>query len=77
MVMLWAMHVKKRPKHGGFVLGRQKLWGERTEGHEKLVHSYFAENATFLSIVCIGVGRIVLPHSMDSLKATKRFHYNP
>ena len=29
-------------------------------------------------IACIRVGRIVLPHDMDNLKATKKgFHYNP
>jgi hypothetical protein len=48
MAMLWAMHAKKRPNHGGSVLGRQKLWRDRIEGHEKLMHSYFAKNATFL-----------------------------
>jgi hypothetical protein len=34
MAMLWAMRAKKRPKHGGFVLGRQKLWWGRIEAHE-------------------------------------------
>jgi hypothetical protein len=32
-----AMHAKKRPKHGGFILGRQKLWRERIEAHERAI----------------------------------------
>jgi hypothetical protein len=48
MTMLWAMRAKKRQKHGGSVLGRHKFWHDRIEAHMKLLmHSYFAENATF------------------------------
>ena len=47
MAMLWAMRARKRPKHGGSFLGRQKLWRERIEAHDKLMRSYFVENPTF------------------------------
>jgi hypothetical protein len=54
MAMVWAMCVKKRPKHGGSVLGRNKLWRERIEGHEKLMCRYFAENARAIFVVVFG-----------------------
>jgi hypothetical protein len=37
----------KRPKHGGSVMGRQRLWRERVEGHKKLMRNYFVENPTY------------------------------
>jgi hypothetical protein len=37
----------KRPKHGGSVIGRERLWRERLEGHAKLMRSYFIKNAIF------------------------------
>jgi hypothetical protein len=47
IAILLSLHANKRPKHGGSVFGRQKLWRERIEGHNKLMRSYFAENPTF------------------------------
>jgi hypothetical protein len=46
MLMILAMRAK-RPKHGGFMSGRRKLWRERIEGHNKLIRSYFADEAIF------------------------------
>ncbi|KAK1661081.1 hypothetical protein QYE76_049240 [Lolium multiflorum] len=45
--ILLAYRAVKRPKFGGSVFGRQKLWRERIEGHEKLMRSYFNENPIF------------------------------
>jgi hypothetical protein len=36
-----------RPKNGGSVMGRQRLWRERVEGHKKLMRNYFVENHTY------------------------------
>ena len=47
IAMLLAMHANKMPKHGGSVFGRQKLWREMIEGHNKLMRSYFVENPTY------------------------------
>ena len=33
--MLLAWRANKKPKIGGSVFGRQKLWRERIEGHNK------------------------------------------
>jgi hypothetical protein len=46
MLMILAMRAK-RLKHGGSVFGRRKLWRERTEGHNKLMCSYFADEPIF------------------------------
>ena len=43
VLMLLALHANKRPKHGGSVYGRQKLWKERIDGHDRLMRSYFLE----------------------------------
>jgi hypothetical protein len=45
--MLLACRAIKKPKIGGSVFGRQKLWRERIEGHEELMQSYFNENLTY------------------------------
>jgi hypothetical protein len=45
--LLLAYRAVKKPKFGGSVFGRQKLWRERIEGHEKLMRSYFNENPIF------------------------------
>jgi hypothetical protein len=39
-MILAIHHNNKRPKHGGSVLGREKLWRERIEGNNKLIHNY-------------------------------------
>ena len=45
--MLLAVRANKKPKIGGLVYGRQKLWREQIEGHNKLMRMYFNENLTF------------------------------
>jgi hypothetical protein len=45
--ILLACRATKKPKIGGSVFGRYKLWRERVEGHEKLMWSYFNENPTY------------------------------
>ncbi|XP_071683310.1 uncharacterized protein [Lolium perenne] len=45
--LLLAYRAVKKPKIGGSVFGRQKLWRERIEGHERLMRSYFNDNAIF------------------------------
>jgi hypothetical protein len=49
--ILLAYRAIKKPKIGGSVFGRCKLWRERwrerIEGHEKLMQSYFNENLTY------------------------------
>jgi hypothetical protein len=45
--ILLAYRAIKKPKIGGSVFSRPKLWRERIEGHEKLMRSYFNENPTY------------------------------
>uniref|UniRef100_A0A453CWJ5 Uncharacterized protein n=1 Tax=Aegilops tauschii subsp. strangulata TaxID=200361 RepID=A0A453CWJ5_AEGTS len=45
--MILAMHLNKKPKHGGSVVGRQKLWRDRIDAHNRLMRNYFAENTTY------------------------------
>jgi hypothetical protein len=45
--MLLVCRANKKPKIGGSVFGRQKLWRERIEGHNKLMRMYFNENSTY------------------------------
>jgi hypothetical protein len=45
MVLAWR--ATKKPKIGGSVFGRQKLWRERIEGHNKLMWMYFNDDARF------------------------------
>jgi hypothetical protein len=45
MVLAWR--ATKKPKIGGSVFGRQKLWRERIEGHNKLMRMYFNDDARF------------------------------
>ena len=47
VAMILAMHVNKKPKHGGSVFGRQKLWRDRIDAHNRLMRHYFAENPTY------------------------------
>jgi hypothetical protein len=48
IAMLLAWRANKKPKIGGSFFGRQKLWRERIEGHNKLMRMYFNDDATFL-----------------------------
>ena len=46
LAMILAMHIKK-PKHGGSVMGRQKIWRDRIDAHNRLIRHYFAENPIY------------------------------
>jgi hypothetical protein len=46
--MLLALRANKKPKIGGSVFGRQKLWREGIECHNKVMQMYFNENPTYL-----------------------------
>ena len=43
LAMVLAMHINKKPKHGGSVFGRQKLWRERIDADNRLMMNYFAQ----------------------------------
>jgi hypothetical protein len=45
--ILLALCANKKLKVGGSVFGRQKLWSEWIEGHNKLMRMYFNENLTY------------------------------
>ena len=46
LLMILVLHASnKKPKHGGSVFGRQKLWRERVDAHERLMRNYFVENS--------------------------------
>ena len=47
LAMILAMHINKKPKHGGSVMGRQKIWRDRIDAHNRLIRHYFAENPTY------------------------------
>ena len=36
LAMILAMHINKKPKHGGSVMGRQKNWRDRIDAHNGL-----------------------------------------
>ena len=43
LAMILAMHINKKPKHGGSVMGRQKIWRDRIDAHNRLIRHYFAD----------------------------------
>ena len=45
--MILAMHINKKPKHGGSVMGREKIWRDRIDAHNRLMKNYFVENPTY------------------------------
>ena len=47
LAMILAMHINKKPKHGGSVMGRQKIWKYRIDAHNILIRHYFADNAVY------------------------------
>ncbi|KAI4973986.1 hypothetical protein ZWY2020_041767 [Hordeum vulgare] len=47
LAMIIAMHINKKPKHGGSVMGREKIWRDRIDAHNKLMKNYFVENPTY------------------------------
>ena len=47
LAMILAMHINKKSKHGGSVMGRQKIWRDRIDAHNRLMRHYFVENPTY------------------------------
>ena len=47
LAMILAMHINKKLKHGGSVMGRQKIWRDRIDAHNRLMRHYFVENPTY------------------------------
>ena len=47
IAMILAMHVNKKPKHGGSIIDRQKSWRDRIDAHNRLMRNYFVENPTY------------------------------
>ena len=47
LAMILAMHINKKPKHGGSVMGRQKIWRDRIDAHNRLMRHYFADNPVY------------------------------
>ena len=45
LAMILAMHINKKPKHGGSV--REKIWRDRIDAHNRLMKNYFVENPTY------------------------------
>ena len=47
LAMIISMHINKKPKHGGSVMGREKIWRDRIDAHNRLMKNYFMENPTY------------------------------
>ena len=47
LAMILAMHINKKPKHCGLVMGRRKIWRDRIDAHNRLMRHYFVENPTY------------------------------
>ena len=47
LAMILAMHINKKPKHGGSVMGRQKIWRDMIDAHNRLMRHYFADNPVY------------------------------
>ena len=47
IAMLVAMHKRKKPKHGGFVYGREFIWREQVEANKRLMRNYFGSPPFF------------------------------
>ena len=48
LAIIVAMHINKKPKHGGSVMGRQKIWRDKIDADNRLMRHYFVENPTYL-----------------------------
>ena len=55
ITIILAFHANKRRKHGGYILGREALWRERIDDHNKLMQTYFVRNPTTLSAIFVAV----------------------
>ena len=40
LAMILAMHINKKPKHGGSVMGRQKIWRDKIDADNRLMRHY-------------------------------------
>ena len=72
LAMILAMHINKKLKHGGSVMGRQKIWRDRIDAHNRLIRHYFAENPTYPEPPCFGfllmcTARIIARSSSSSI----------
>ena len=47
LAMILAMHINKNPKHGGSFMGRQNIWRDRIDAHNRLIRHYFADNPMY------------------------------
>ena len=47
LAIILAMHINKKPKHGGSVMGRQKIWRDKIDADNRLMRHYFVENLTY------------------------------
>ena len=47
IAMILAMHINKKPKHGGSVMDGQKIWRDGIDAHNRLTRHYFVENPTY------------------------------
>ena len=45
LAMILTMHINKKMKHDGSVMGQQKK--DRIDAHNRLIRHYFAENPTY------------------------------
>jgi len=57
LAMIIALHINKKPKHGGSVMGPEKIWRDRIDAHNRLMKNYFVENPTYRSHIFVaGLG---------------------
>ncbi|EMS55541.1 putative glucuronosyltransferase GUT1 [Triticum urartu] len=47
LAMILTMHINKKPKHGGSVMGWQKIWRDRIDAHNRLMRHYFMDNPVY------------------------------
>ena len=47
LAIIVAMHINKKPKHGGSVMGRQKIWRDKIDADNRLMRHYFVKNPTY------------------------------
>ena len=47
LAMILAMHINKKLKHGGSVMGRQKIWRDKIDADNRLMRHYFMDNPVY------------------------------
>jgi len=76
LAMILAMHINKKPKHGGSVMGRQKIWRDRIDAHNRLMRHYFVENPTYPESYfrrCFRMGTELFRRIAEELASHDRF----